>query len=253
MLAFLLTILLAFAYNPYVRTLRRAHQTGAAPASGAGQMNPYMYDMDFGDLYEDWLPMMSGAMSGAFGGMGAMGGGAAGGAANPLAAFTGVYMNNPYRMNMPKCMDNDACTAFVAHQMYSGINGGSGSGSTTGGAAAGTGAAAGGAAAGGADAGAAAGGAAAQSGAAGSSFTPAMFGFPPGFNPQFYGLDWDAQVIDCMDDSKCAHGLVSYSTGRNMGGAMRGIFSQMYMPSRLQRPRRLSRPRYGIPYRYGRQ
>merc|ERR550534_2844933 len=100
--------------------------------------------------------------------------------------------------------------------------------------------------------GAAASGGAATGGAA-TGFTPAMLGFPAGFNPAYYGLDWDARPVDCMDDSKCAKGLMMFTSGRNMGGAIGGAFAQMFMPSRLQRPRRLSRPHYGVPYRYGRQ
>jgi len=255
MLSFLLTIYLAFAYNPYVRTLRRPHQ---AAQGGAVAPNPYMWgEYDMGDLVEDYLPFFSGAMRGA-----ASGGQGTQSVASAFSPFFNVYMNNPYGMNYQKCADNDACAAWAAHRMYmpdQGMNSGTGAstGATGTGADASTGT--------GTDAtdastgtGATGTGATGTGGATGgmggmSSFTPAMMGFPAGFNPQYYGLDWDAQPKDCIDDSKCARGLVMYTQGRNMGNAFGSIFGNMFMPSRLQRPRRLSRPRYGIPYRYGRQ
>jgi len=244
MLSFLLTIYLAFAFNPYVRTLRKPHQTTGATA--AAQPNPMLYgEYDLGDLFEDYLPFMSGAMSGVSAGATTVQGG---GAVGSFSSFMTPYMNNPYRMNMQKCMDNDACTAWVTHQMYKGIGGSAAAApaakSTDVAPAAGTGEAASGAADG-----AAAGGTAATT----TGFTPAMLGFPAGFNPAYYGLDWDARPVDCMDDSKCARGLMMFTSGRSMGNSIGGAFAQYFMPSRLQRPRRLSRPRYGVPYRYGRQ
>jgi len=219
-----------------------------AGANQAATM-PMYGEYDLGDLFEDYLPFMSGAMSG-------LGSGSAGmpSNANAFSPFLTPYMNNPYRMNMQKCMDNDACTAWVTHQMYKGLSGGVASAtaatasdaSSTGtdASSTGTGATA-------STGGAAASGGAATGGAA-TGFTPAMLGFPAGFNPAYYGLDWDARPVDCMDDSKCAKGLMMFTSGRNMGGAIGGAFAQMFMPSRLQRPRRLSRPHYGVPYRYGR-
>jgi len=243
MLSFLLTIYLAFAFNPYVRTLRKPHQ--ATGTAAAAQPNPLFYDYDFGDMIEDYMPFVSGGLAGLSAGASAVQGGAA---ASPFSSFMTPYMNNPYRMNMQKCMDNDACTSWVAHQMYRGIGGSAPAApaakGTDAGADAGT-----DAAASGAD-GAAAGGASA---ATTTGFTPAMLGFPAGFNPAYYGLDWDARPVDCMDDSKCARGLMMFTSGRSMGNSIGGAFAQYFMPSRLQRPRRLSRPRYGVPYRYGRQ
>jgi len=241
MLSFLLTIYLAFAFNPYVRTLRKPHQaTGAAAPA-----NPMLYgEYDIGDLFEDYLPFMSGAMSGMSAGASTVQGG---GQVGSFSSFMTPYMNNPYRMNMQKCMDNDACTAWVTHQMYKGIGS-----AATGAAAAQP------AADAGADAAAADGAAAGADGAAGAApaatgFTPAMLGFPAGFNPAYYGLDWDARPVDCIDDSKCARGLMMFTSGHAMGNSIGGAFASYFMPSRLQRPRRLSRPRYGVPYRYGRQ
>jgi len=257
MLSFLLTIYLAFAYNPYVRTLRRPHQA----TGGAAQQNPFMWgEMDYGDMIEDGLPFFSGMMRGA-----SQGGQGTQSFASAISPFFSVYMNNPYGMNYQKCLDNDRCTAWVGHRMYmpdQGMNSGASKDTTTGTGATGTGAT--GTGADGAD-GAATGTGATGTGATGTggatggmtggmnSFTPAMMGFPVGFNPQVYGLDWDAQMKDCIDDSKCARGLMMFTQGRNMGNAFGSFFGNMFMPSRLQRPRRLSRPRYGIPYRYGRQ
>jgi len=244
MLSFLLTIYLAFAFNPYVRTLRKPHQTTGATA--AAQPNPMLYgEYDLGDLFEDYLPFMSGAMSGVSAGATTVQGG---GAVGSFSSFMTPYMNNPYRMNMQKCMDNDACTAWVTHQMYKGI-GGAATGAAAAQPAADAGAADGAAA--GADGAAAS--PAAASPAAATGFTPAMLGFPAGFNPAYYGLDWDARPVDCIDDSKCARGLMMFTSGHAMGNSIGGAFASYFMPSRLQRPRRLSRPRYGVPYRYGRQ
>jgi len=244
MLAFILSIFIAFAYNPYVHPLRKPHQaTGATTATGPTM--PMYGEMDLGDLFEDYYPFMRGAMSGAVTG-------ATGGPTGSFNPFVTPYMNNPYRMNMQKCMDNDACTAWVTHQMYKGLTGGSSSSTASTGASASTDASA-------ASTDASSTGTDASSGAStggassGTGFTPAMLGFPAGFNPAFYGLDWDARPVDCMDDSKCARGLMMFTSGRSMGGAIGGAFAQMFMPSRLQRPRRLSRPHYGVPYRYGRQ
>merc|ERR1719411_516318 len=98
-------------------------------------------------------------------------------------------------------------------------------------------------------------GGASSSGSNMNGYNSAMFGFPPGFRPSYYGLDWDSNVKDCMDDSACAQGLTMYTQGRNMGNSITNMFQQYLFgqQSRLQRPRRLSRPRYGVPYRYGRQ
>jgi hypothetical protein len=68
-----------------------------------------------------------------------------------------------------------------------------------------------------------------------------------------YGMDYDATPQDCMDDTNCARGMMMFNQGRSMANSITNLFSQYYMPSRLQRPRRLSRPRYGVPYRYARQ
>merc|ERR1719336_2797120 len=83
-------------------------------------------------------------------------------------------------------------------------------------------------------------------------YSPTMVGFPAGFQPVRYGMDYDATPQDCLDDTNCSRGLMMYTQGRNMANSITNLFSQYYMPSRLQRPRRLSRPRYGVPYRYGR-
>merc|ERR1719198_305011 len=47
----------------------------------------------------------------------------------PFQAFNSVYYNNPWGMNMQKCTDNDACTAWVASKMYQGMGSSSGSAS----------------------------------------------------------------------------------------------------------------------------
>jgi len=236
MLSFLLTIYLAFAYNPYVRTLRRPHQQTGAAQQGP---NPYMFgEYDMGDLFEDYLPLISGTMSG-------MRGGSTG--VSPFSGMSNIFsplMNNPFGMNMQKCMDNDMCTSWVNRQMFS--TGGS-TGSGSGAAATGSGSGAD-AASTGSGSGAAASGAGA--GAMTGGYSPTMVGFPQGFNPAYYGLDWDSRPVDCMDDSKCARGLMMYSSGRGIGSNI----AQMLMggfSSRLQKPRRLSRPQYGVPYRYG--
>ena len=97
-----------------------------------------------------------------------------------------------------------------------------------------------------------------------------MFGFPAGFNPMNYGLDWDSRPQDCMDDSKCARGLMMYSGGQavsqqplnqnngmatvNIDPRVMAFASQMFgFPSRLQQTRRLRNPRayYGVPAYYG--
>jgi len=159
-------------------------------------------------------------------------------------------------MNMQKCMDNDACTAWVTHKMYQGFSQGASSGSTasTGGDAAtgSTDATADATGSGSTDT--AATGSTGSTGAVGPmGWDPSMVGFPLGFQPARYGLDYDALPVDCMDDSKCARGLMMYTAGSNMGGSLANIFQNMYIKSRLQKARRLSRPRYGVPYRYGRQ
>merc|ERR1712156_1096883 len=141
-------------------------------------------------------------------------------------------------MNMQKCTDNDACTAWVASKMYQGMGSSSGSASGSGDAASG--------------------GSGSGSSAQGSSngfmpYNPTMAGFPAGFSPMRYNMDYDATMQDCLDDTLCSNGLIMYTQGRNMANSITNLFSQYYMPSRLQRPRRLSRPRYGVPYRYGRQ
>jgi len=193
-----------------------------------------------GDIFEDYLPFMSGAMSGMKGGAGGV---------NPFAGMNSIFaplMNNPFGMNMQKCMDNDMCTSWVNRRMYS-TGGSTGSGA----AASGSGAAASGSGA--AASGSGSGAAASGSGAAGAStggFSPTMMGFPAGFNPAVYGLDWDSRPVDCMDDSKCARGLMMYSSGRGLGSNIAQMLMGGYS-SRLQKPRRLSRPQYGVPYRYG--
>jgi len=196
-----------------------------------------------------------GYVSGAMSGMST--GGISSAPANPFQAFIQPYMNNPYHMNMQKCMDNDACTAWVTHQMYQGFSKGASSGagntaSTVDAAPQATDGTATDASAGDSTA-TQSSGTAAKTVPTGTAYSPAMVGFPPGFQPAFYGLDYDALPVDCMDDSKCARGLMMYTSGRNLGGPFGNLFSQMFMKSRLQKPRRLSRPRYGVPYRYGRQ
>jgi len=257
MLAFLLTICLAFAYNPYVRSLRRPRQF-----PGFGQQY-YGGEFDYGDWMESfgaWAPMVSGLFSGMNGGSNSATGQSSSGF-QPFRQMVGPYMNNPWRMNAQKCMDNDACTSWAASQMYQGM---SGSGSASSGAGANTGAGSSSDSTGGSGSDSTGGSGSGEvsdsqsgsgsgsSGSAGGFYSPAMVGFPAGFNPARYGLDWDALPKDCMDDSKCAQGLLMYTHGQNMGGSLAGLFSQFYS-SRLQRPRRLSRPRYGVPFRYGRQ
>merc|ERR1719461_2144638 len=165
---------------------------------------------------------------------------------NPFQTFMQPYMNNPYRMNMQKCMDNDACTAWVTHQMYQGFTGTGGSSQPSTGDNTGSTDASG---SGSGDSNTGSSGDSNTGGASGSGssgtgstnvYSPAMAGFPPGFNPAVFGLDWDARPVDCMDDSKCARGLMMFTSGRSMGGAIGGAFAQMFMPSRLQRPRLLS-------------
>jgi len=59
----------------------------------------------------------------------------------------------------------------------------------------------------------------------GFNFSPAMFGFPQGFNPMSYGLDWDSLPADCMDDSKCARGMMMYPRGGRGSSGGRSGFS----------------------------
>lgn len=40
--------------------------------------------------------------------------------------------------------------------------------------------------------------------------SPPMFGLPAGFNPQLFGLDWDAQRKDCIDEPSCRSALAAY-------------------------------------------
>merc|ERR1719476_477135 len=177
---------------------------------------------------------------------------------NPFQAFTSVYYNNPWGMNMQKCTDNDACTAWVASKMYQGMGSGSSSGSGnaasggSGGSGASSDAQSGSGSSGSSDASSGSGSGSASGSNGGFVYSPTMMGFPAGFQPVRYGMDYDANVQDCLDDTGCSRGLMMYNQGRSMANSITNLFSQYYMPSRLQRPRRLSRPRYGIPYRYGR-
>lgn len=211
---------------------------------------------------------------------------------NPMAPIA-PYMNNPFGLNMQKCMDNDMCTSWVQRRMYfggrpsqqqsgSGSTGvaptpdaGSGStdsGSVDSGSSSETGDAG---ASSSANNGASSGSSASSDsnvnngGSTRYSFTPSMFGFPPGFNPMNYGLDWDSRPQDCMDDSRCARGLMMFSGGRpvsqqpagsngmmsvNIDPRIMAFASEMFgYPSRLQRTRRLRNPRahYGAPAYYG--
>merc|ERR1719450_880503 len=132
-------------------------------------------------------------------------------------------------------MDNDQCSAWVNHRMFMGGRGGkpasSGAGASPSSgnfgpsADTGSGADSGADSSTGGDSSASTGGDTASSGGDSGapqqqtngggrfSFTPSMFGFPAGFNPMMYGLDWDARPVDCMDDSKCARGLMMFSGG----------------------------------------
>lgn len=218
---------------------------------------------------------------------------------NPMAAMRPMapYMNNPFGLNMQKCMDNDMCTSWVQRRMYfggrpsqpqsgSGSTGvaptpdtGSGSGSTdsgsvdSGSSSTDSGNEAPSSSSEGAsssDSGSSVNSGSNNSGTSRYSFTPAMFGFPAGFNPMNYGLDWDSRPKDCMDDSKCARGLMMYSGGQavsqqplnqnngmatvNIDPRVMAFASQMFgFPSRLQQTRRLRNPRayYGVPAYYG--
>jgi len=242
MLSFLLTIYLAFAYNPYVRSLRKPHQ-------GPRQM-AMMYGKDFSDFMEDYAemaPFFSGAFSGMSGGNSN-----AGSNKSPWAMAFTPYLNNPMGLDMASCMDSDPCSNWVTSQLYGSFNSRPSQTNTDGGAAS-SGSSDSGAssdAGGSSDA-----GSSSQSGSGagrGAAFwNPAAVGFPVGFYPSRYGLDYDALPIDCMDDSVCARALMYYTTGQSMGGSVGNLVSQFF-PSRLQRPRRLSRPRYGVPFRYGR-
>jgi len=207
---------------------------------------------DLYDFYEDALPFFSGAQSSV-----SMPGQGATNTQQFVNPF-GTFMNNPYRMNMQKCMDSDMCKAWVTSNIYQGLGSSTGTAqSNTGAASTGSGSdASSDATSGSSDASSGTSGAASGGAVSGrTGYSPELVGFPPGFHPAVYGLDYDALPVDCMDDSKCARGLMMYTQGRNVGGSLSNLFQQfMYgQGSRLQRPRRLSRPRYGVPYRYGRQ
>lgn len=241
---------------------------------------------------------------------------------NPMAPIA-PYMNNPFGLNMQKCMDNDMCTSWAQRRMYFGgqpsqqqgggyggqptqQQGGSGSTDFAPPSDAGSGSTDSGSVDSGSssDAGEATASSSASNGASSDSsassdsnvnnggstrysFTPpgrnaqhppsrnaqrpdpSMFGFPPGFNPMNYGLDWDSRPQDCMDDSRCARGLMMFSGGRpisqqpagsngmmsvNIDPRIMAFASEMFgYPSRLQRTRRLRNPRahYGAPAYYG--
>lgn len=272
MLAFLVSLLLVSAYQPYVRPLRRAHAQHQ-------YTYPFFGGFEWGDM-EDYLPFLrpSGGNRGSQGSQSN-----AGGAFSPFTP----YMHNPMGLNMQKCMDNDMCSGWVAHHMYNRGAAGGGYGPNTGSQ---TGQQTEGTTTEGGDTGGAEGDAGGEqtggeqtggeqvdtgsqtqtqtnNGNNGGhvSFSPSMFGFPAGFNPMAYGLDWDAQPIDCMDDSKCARGMMMYGGGRAIQSAVSGngmynfsldprlisYASEMFGFPSLQRTRRLSRARYGYPYRYG--
>jgi len=274
MFAFFVSLLLVSAYNPYVRPLRATHaQKYQYPTM------PFFGGFEWGD-FEDYLPFMPRGQSS----QSNRGQGQSAGRFSPYAP----YMNNPYGLNMQKCMDNDQCSAWVNHSMFMGGRGGrpassgAGSASPSSGnfgpsADTGSGADSGADSSTGGDSSASTGGDTASSGGDSGapqqqtngggrfSFTPSMFGFPAGFNPMMYGLDWDARPVDCMDDSKCARGLMMFSGGTpyssqaggngmfsfNLDPRVINYASQMFGFPTLQKPRRLRRAHYGVPYHYG--
>jgi len=221
-----------------------------------------MYGSDWGDLMEDYAEInaeMLPFVSGAFSGMSGDNSKAGATNQNPFQMAFTPYLNNPFGMNMFKCLDSDPCKQWVTTRIYGGLNT-KPSQTNTGGGAASSGSSDSGANSSGGSS--SDGSSSSQSGSGGSSsgmgrgvhaWDPSMVGFPVGFYPSRYGLDYDALPKDCMDDSTCARALAFYTGGQSMGNSVGNLVSQFFMPSRLQRPRRLSRPRYGVPFRYGRQ
>merc|ERR1712131_56611 len=108
-------------------------------------------------------------------------------------------------MNMQKCTDNDACTAWVASKMYQGMGSSSGSAS---------GASSGASSSSDASSGSGSGSASGSNGR--FVYSPTMVGFPAGFQPVRCGMDYDATPQDCLDDTNCSRGLMMYTQGRNM-------------------------------------
>merc|ERR1719403_739372 len=115
------------------------------------------------------------------------------------------YLDNPYHMDMQKCLDSDPCTSWVASRTFQGMSTGtSNTQSNTGDSTASTGSGESTDAQSGTGSGESTD---AQSGGTGSTnsrpstggYSPSMVGFPLGFNPAVYGLDWDALPKDCME------------------------------------------------------
>merc|ERR1719159_618672 len=154
--------------------------------------------------YAEMLPFVSGTFSG-------MSGDSSNPGTNNLNPFQMVfkpYLNNPFGMNMISCLDSDPCKQWVTSTLYGGLNTRP-SQSNTGGGAASSGSSDSGASSSGGSS--SDGGSSSQSGSGGSSsgsgmgggvrgWDPSMVGFPVGFYPSRYGLDYDALPKDCMDD-----------------------------------------------------
>merc|ERR1719499_2821509 len=147
----------------------------------------------------------------------------------PFQAFNSVYYNNPWGMNMQKCTDNDACTAWVASKMYQGMgsSSGSASGDASSGASSGSEASSGSASSGSSDASSGSGSGSASGSTGGFVYSPTMVGFPAGFQPVRYGMDYDATPQDCLDDTNCSRGLMMYTHGRNMASSITNLFSHI--------------------------
>merc|ERR1719192_928243 len=115
MIAFVFSVLLASAYQPYVRPLRRPHQYQYPTM-------PYFPGFEWGDL-EDYLPYIGGMFSQPTQSSSSSQG-TQSQQANPSMNPFGAYMNNPYGLNMQKCMDNDMCTTWVQQNQFSHSSGG---------------------------------------------------------------------------------------------------------------------------------